>query len=296
MRIEAGNAKSAKTARSARSTPVMRVLESATHPHRVGRSGVRERADPGGVRLRRRCGVTRPGLHTRAETIFALIKMKQLDLEFATWGGRRDGAGRRRAPGRGAVPHHRRERHAGAHPVHVTMRARRGLPPFRERVLFAAMRERIRAANASPAVGGAFRVVHFSVQNDHVHLIVEAAAARDLARGVQGLAIRLAKGINVTLGARGRVWADRFHSRELTTPRSVRNAIVYVLMNAKKHGALRRGGVDAMSSAPWFDGFVRAVDPPRGPSPVRPPETWLARVGWRRRALVAFDEAPRTPA
>ncbi len=58
------------------------------------------------------------------------------------------------------------------------------------------------------------------------------------------------------LGESGGVWAERYHARSLRTPREVRNAIVYVLMNAKKH--LRhapREGIDMMSSAPWFDGF-----------------------------------------
>jgi len=138
-------------------------------------------------------------------------------------------------------------------------------------------------------------VVEFSVQNDHIHLIVEAHDAGVLARGVQGLAIRLARRINGALGVRGKVWGDRFHARELATPRAVRNAIVYVLMNAKKHHMRTHRGVDAFSSAPWFDGFARPVAPSGDASPVRAPRTWLAGVGWRRRGLVRLDERPRAP-
>ena len=213
--------------------------------------------------------------------------MKQLEIEFASWGGARDGAGRKRRRGRPCVPHRPRERRLRAHPVHVTLRARRGLPPLREGVLFRAVRARIAAAHRD-----AFRVLHFSVQNDHVHLIVEAEDARALSRGVQGLAIRVARGVHGLLRTHGRMWADRFHSRELRTPRSVRNAIVYVLMNAKKHGALGPRGLDALSSAPWFDGLARRVAA-RGDSPVRPPRTWLAATGWRRHGLVRLDEQPR---
>jgi len=219
--------------------------------------------------------------------------VQQLDLEFYEWGGRRDGAGRPRAIGRDNVPHRRRERHRKAHPVHVTLRARSGLPPFRGQSIAREMRRRIAEANASERLRDVFRVVHFSVQDNHVHMIVEAADARALARGVQGLAIRLARRVNAMLGIRGGFWGERFHSRELAHPRSVRNALVYVLMNAKKHGF--DFDVDPCSSAPWFDGFV-AHAPRDGPSPTRLPETWLGAVGWRRRGLVRLDERRRMPA
>jgi len=155
------------------------------------------------------------------------------------------------------------------------------------------MRRRIAEANASKRLRDVFRVVHFSVQDNHVHMIVEALDARALSRGVQGLAIRLARRVNAMLGIRGPFWGERFHSRELGYPRSVRNAIVYVLMNAKKHG--HDFDVDPCSSAPWFDGFMGHA-PRDGPSPTRSPNTWLAAKGWRMRGLVRLDERPRIPA
>ncbi len=157
------------------------------------------------------------------------------------------------------------------------------------------MRRRIADANGSKRLGGTFRVVHFSVQNNHVHLIVEAHDGRALSCGVQGLAIRLARRVNKLLGVSGRFWSERFHSRELATPRSVRNAIVYVLMNARKHHADFERGVDACSSAPWFDGFVYGPSPPREESPVKRPSTWLASTGWRRCGLIGLNERPREP-
>jgi putative transposase len=226
--------------------------------------------------------------------------LKQLELPLPnTWGGRREGAGRKRAPGvRPAVPHRPRPVHRAAHPVHVTMRARASLPRLRGKGLFEAIREAIRAANRSPAVGRAFRVLHFSVQRDHVHLVVEAHDGNILARGMQGLGVRTARAINRVCGRRGKVWSHRFHSRDLRTPREVRNALVYVLMNFKKHLLVprRRGRrmIDAMSSAFWFDGFKDATGPPpEGVEvPVVTPRTWLASTGWRRRGLVHTSELP----
>lgn len=173
------------------------------------------------------------------------------------------------------------------------MRLRDGLPPMREEVLFREMRHRIGEANRSRKLRGVFRIVHFSVLDNHLHLIVEAHDASALSRGVQGLAIRLARRVNDLLRIRGRFFADRFHSRELTSPRAVRNAIVYVLMNAKKHG-VRVTRADALSSAEWFDGFFGVSFSRDEDAPVRPSRTWLGCTGWRRHGLVRLDERPRT--
>jgi REP element-mobilizing transposase RayT len=169
---------------------------------------------------------------------------------------------------------------------------REGLPPMREPVLFRELRMRIAEANRSPHLRDAFRVVHFSVQDDHVHMVVEAKDAKALARGVQGLAVRLARRTNTLLGIRGSFWGERFHSRELSSARAVRNAIVYVLMNAKKHG-FRYAGLDPLSSAAWFvDGFAPRLAARAEPPPVRESGTWLGSIGWRRHGLLRIGERP----
>jgi hypothetical protein len=137
-----------------------------------------------------------------------------------------------------------------------------------------------------------FRVIHFSVQTDHVHLIVEADDHTGLIRGVQGLAVRCAKAINRALGRRGTVWPQRYHARALKTPRETRGGLRYVLLNFCKH--LRaRPGVDPMSSAPWFDGWKHALARPAGECPNSAPRTWLASGGWRRAGgPIDFREHP----
>jgi putative transposase len=229
--------------------------------------------------------------------IYRSIKMadRQQDFVFREWGGKRKGAGRKRTlPGRPRVPHRSRVAHRKAYPVHVTLRAREGLPPLRDEGIFAEVREALAKASRSPTVGDAFRVIEFSIQNDHAHFIVEAHDKDALSRGLRGMVIRLARAVNRALHARGPVWADRYHARELTTPRAVRNALVYVLMNAKKH-RLHVARVDRFSSAPWFDGFAQRIEAPTEPCPVFAPKTWLGAIGWRRRGLVRFDECPRAP-
>ena len=127
-----------------------------------------------------------------------------------------------------------------------------------------------------------FRVLHFSVQSDHLHLIVEADSGPERARGIQRLAVRCARAVNRALGRCGTVWAQRYHCHPLRTPREVRVALVYVLLNFRKH--LRAApGIDPRSSGAWFDGWAREATPPATPPcPVGPPRTWLASIGWRR--------------
>jgi hypothetical protein len=138
-----------------------------------------------------------------------------------------------------------------------------------------------------------FRVIEFTVQADHIHLLAEAKDTHVLASGMRGLAIRVARAVNRSLGRRGRVWDSRYHARPLTTPRAVRHALVYVLMNFKKHGHIGTE-IDPCSSGPWFSGW-RA--PPAavegGPRPIAVARTWLARLGWRRHGLIDPGERPR---
>src|SRR5438876_8417517 len=200
-------------------------------------------------------------------------RLRQCPLPFRTWGGRRPGAGRKPAGPTAGVPHGPRAIHPGRHPVHVTLWIVAGLPSLRSATLFPALRGSLAAASAA-----SFRIVHYSVQLNHIHLLVEAEGTRALGRGMQGLGIRLAKAINRRLGRKGRVWNDRYHGRPLRTPREVRHGLVYVLLNGRKHGVSGRG-IDACSSGAWFEGWREVVEMPPGPVPVARALTWLLRVG-----------------
>ena len=231
----------------------------------------------------------------------------QLELAFpARWGGARAGAGRKRAA-RGNVPHRARPLQRAAEPVHVTMRAR--LAPLRSQHVFPTVRLALgRATRRDPK---RFRILHFSVQRDHLHLVVEAADKRALSSGIRGVAIRVARYVNDLLSRRGPLWADRWHGRALRTPREVRTVLAYVLLNFRKHAPRRLGaGVDPFSSGMWFDGWrgwraASGVAPPFAERaawlkrhaddlvdlPIGVARTWLARVGWRRHGLIGLNEA-----
>ena len=217
-----------------------------------------------------------------------VVTSEQLEIRFRTWGGRRPHAGRKPSGRKVGVPHRARPLHERRYPVHVTFRAERLLPSLREERFVLALRRGLARASRS-----GFRILQFSIQTNHLHLMVEAEDRSALSRGLQGLGIRLAKAVNRVLGRRGKVWADRFHARALTTPREVRNGLVYVLQNWRKH-LPAVGGVDPCSSAAWFTGWRTLGLVASGPPPVCPPRTWLAAVGWRRHGLIDPDEGPVT--
>jgi hypothetical protein len=173
----------------------------------------------------------------------------------------------------------------------VTLRVRPDVPSLRT---VSVVRE-FRRSLAEASERGNFRVPHYSMQGDQLHLIVEADDAHALANGMKSIGARLARAVNRVLGRSGPVLDGRFHHRVLRTPREVRRALAYVLLNArlrKRRGAVGASRVllDPASSARWFDGWRRDAAsrlPEAGVLPeVARARTWLLRVGWRRHGLV----------
>ena len=177
----------------------------------------------------------------------------QREFGFTNWGGKRRGAGRKRTGERARVSHAKRAKLAARFPVLVTLRLRDGLPSLRADDTHALLKEAFAAGS-----NGAFRVIEFSIQGNHIHGIVEAKDERALSRAMNGLTTRIARGLNRLWRRAGRVLEDRYHARILTSPRAVRSALIYVLQNARKHGAWRALVPDVYSSAPWFEGWKGA--------------------------------------
>jgi len=216
-------------------------------------------------------------------------RAKQGELPFKMRGGARKGAGRKPKGKTALVSHKTRGRLASRFPVHVTVRLRAGLPSLRVERTYDVVRRVF--ADAEKA---GFRVVHYSVQGNHVHLIVEAKDRESLSRGMQGLLIRFARGVNRLWGRVGKVFSDRYHDVVLRTPRQVRHALVYVLRNAWRHRVRVEQCLDLFTSGPWFDGWTESVSVRGVPEcPVARPRTWLLRTGWREHhGTISLSELP----
>ena len=214
-------------------------------------------------------------------------------------GGRRAGAGRKPNGPEAGVEHRTRAALAPRFPVHVTVKLRSGLPRLRRRDEYAALRAAFAAGSRGVGASGKFRLCHYAVLNDHLHLLVEAHDRQSLSRGIQGLLIRIARKLNKLWRRKGKVFADRYHDHILKSPRETRNALKYVLQNARHHAAKGRmvdasAPIDTFTSAPWFDGFRQAIRVRGLEAVIRPvtdARTWLLTLGWRRHGLLAVGGA-----
>ncbi len=214
----------------------------------------------------------------------------QGEFSYRTWGGARQGAGRKPNGERPGVGHRRRSALASRYPVHVTVRLQAGLPSLRQKPEYEVLLDCFRRGCARFG----FRLIEYSVLSNHLHLLVEAKNSKALSRGVQGLLVRIAKGLNKHWSRRGSVFSDRYHDRILRTPRQVRNALLYVLQNAKKHGVRMKLALDYFSSAAWFGGWRERLRLRNQAEQVTSDaRTWLLTRGWRRSGLLSLREVPR---
>ena len=155
-------------------------------------------------------------------------------MRFRTRGGFREGAGRKPTRERAGVAHLARPILKARFPVHVTWRMKKGVWNLRTRRCFTVL---ARAFYAGANRFG-FKLVHYSVQGNHLHLLVEAHDRTALSRGMNGMGVRVARGLNRVMQRHGRVLDDRYHAHILRTPTEVRRARTYLLQNARKHYGL----------------------------------------------------------
>jgi REP element-mobilizing transposase RayT len=182
--------------------------------------------------------------------------------------------------------------------VHITLRVVENAPDLRSDKVFREVRRVFERARESSG----FRLTSYSVQSNHIHLIVEAANKEALSRGMRSIGIRLARRINLASQRKGRLIAERYHARPLRSPTQVRNALLYVLRNSHHHERSRGRYLppwyfDPCSSALEFDGFnlhPEIPDPKFTPrtSTVEPLFSYLLRTGWKRRGLLELTETP----
>ena len=189
---------------------------------------------------------------------------------------------RGRRPGkRTTVAHRVRPALAARFPVHVTVKVRDDVRNLRTRVCFAALK----SAFVDGRERFGFRMVGYSIQGNHIHFLVEGADARSLARGMQGLTIRMARALNRALQRSGKVFRERYHAHILRTPTEVANARNYVLRNQAKHHAQTRGWALSATYVDKYAGISVEI--------TAAPRTWLLKEGWRKAGPSRQTTRPR---
>jgi REP element-mobilizing transposase RayT len=227
-------------------------------------------------------------------------KGEQLDLDLRpkTHGGARAGAGRKKSGRCLDAPHRARPEVSRHHPLHVVLRTRKDVPRLRRGPTYRAIDRALRHTLGEHA----FRVVHTSIQHNHLHFLIEADDKAALSRGMRSLTICAALAINAVCGRRGKVFAFRYHAKPITSPRQMRNALSYVLNNWRRHqehlrsDAAGRSRLDPYSTAIqfrfWKEPPQLAVRDDYVPLPAAEPQSWLLRVGWQRHGLISAYSVP----
>lgn len=202
------------------------------------------------------------------------------------WGGKRPRAGR---PGKsGQVSHGKRPSLNGSTPVHVTWRLRADSLNLRCGEV-----SEVFKASALGAKKCGLRILHYSIQGNHLNIMAEASGNSDLYRGLRSFVVRFSKGVKRIVSVRGPLFAGRYHLHVLKTPTEVKRALAYILQNFSKHAKLI-WHLDEFSSAPFFGQWSALLGLNLGPLlkdkenfPDLPmhlsrPRSWLAREGWLR--------------
>lgn len=222
-------------------------------------------------------------------------------------GGKRKGAGRKPRGTRAGSRHQTRPEVKPHHALHITLRVIDAVGSLRCRKMYKAVRD----ASIVAALRERIRIVHLSLQRNHIHMLAEAENETALARGMQGFQISVARNINTVLGPdryrrrRGPVFADRYHLEVIANPTRARNAISYILNNWRKHredeyGLASTWLVDPFSSGIWFPDWKELEDKATmwpiketyDPLVVRRPACWLLREGWKRAGSISARDVP----
>lgn len=240
----------------------------------------------------------------------ARARKRHVQQELFRHGGKRRGAGRKPRRARASERHETRPKIDETQVLHVVLR----VVPAVGNLRTPSMYDAIRQATQTVLKRGRIRIVHVSIQHDHLHLLVEAADKQALASGMLGFQISAARRINKVLAANGqprtgKVFNDRYHLVVSTSPTQTRLALAYVLCNWRKHREdrgrdERRWLLDPYSSARAFPDWkeldgARVVTPgvPKcGALAVSEPRCWLLRSGWKLvGAISAYHVPSRRP-
>lgn len=169
------------------------------------------------------------------------MKSKQLSLNIykGSRGGRRPGSGRKRLHSKG-VAHRVREKVSHRTPLHINFKYK---TLIRNKLCLKLLKRAIMNARSH-----GLRIVHFSLQSNHVHLIIETENNSILSKGMRSLTVTFAKGIK-----KGKVQLERYHLHVLRSIAEAKNATRYVLFNKQKHEKGTYSKIDEYSSILMLD-------------------------------------------
>jgi hypothetical protein len=126
------------------------------------------------------------------------------------------------------IRHTKREAILGPRPLHLTIKLIRA--DIQNKAILKALRHAIFRARLQ-----GLRVIHYSLEHDHIHLYAESSDNKILGKAMKALGGSLVKRINKHFLSKGRCYKTRYHLRILRSATEVKNVINYILKNGIKH-------------------------------------------------------------
>jgi hypothetical protein len=126
------------------------------------------------------------------------------------------------------IRHTRREEIIAPRPLHLTIKLIRA--DVQNKSILKGLRHAILRARLQ-----GLRIIHYSLEHDHVHLYAEASDNKTLAKGMKALGGSLVKKIHRHLGTSGSFYKTRYHLRILRSAMEVKHVLNYILKNGIKH-------------------------------------------------------------
>ncbi len=164
------------------------------------------------------------------------------------------GAGRPALHDKG-IRHCERERIHKPTSLHLTIKVRDNKADIKNKSLLKALHHAIKRARLKN-----IKVLHYSLEYNHIHLLVEASSNANLHQGMQALGISLAKKINAIKRLKGTVYKHRYHLRKLSSPRELKNVLHYIFNNGIHHS--RTSSIlDPYNSLPAFNNLKSLYGP-----------------------------------
>lgn len=113
--------------------------------------------------------------------------------------------------------------------LHLTIKVRENKDIQSKRIL-KALHHAIKRARLK-----GLKVVHYTLEYNHVHLLVESVDNKILHKGMQAFGITITKAINKIKRTKGAVYKNRYHLRLINSPRQLKNVLHYIFTNGVKH-------------------------------------------------------------
>jgi REP element-mobilizing transposase RayT len=114
--------------------------------------------------------------------------------------------------------------------LHLTLKIEKNKANLKNKSILKALQQSIKKARLL-----GLKVIQYTLEYDHVHLLVESSDKISLGKGMQSLGISFSKKINKIKKQNGKVFKTRYHFRKLSTPREIKNVLNYILGNGVKH-------------------------------------------------------------